>query len=147
MSTQRLPIKTIIETLDKMVKDSGLSYREIQRRANALGYNFTLYSILAVAKADNANNIGVLDTADKYIEAVLDVLECSPKDFVLMMGEYVQTKRVIKKDKQWWSPDVREFMENPEARPYIELAYMNYQKDKLEEKSRKIKEQLNNKKK
>ena len=146
MANQELPVAIMVKTLEKAIRDSGLSYREIERRANALGYDINLWKILSVSKSDT-ERIKLLSTLDSYIEQILDVLEYSPTDFILRMAEEVQNKRTKRKTSSWIHPDLREFMENPEARPYIELAYTNYQRDKLDEQRKQLEEQLQKKKK
>lgn len=145
MAKQELPIAIMVKTLEKIIRDSGLSYREIERRANALGYDINLWKILSVSKSDT-ERIKLLSTLDSYIEPILDVLEYSPTDFVVRMAEEVQNKKKSK-TSSWIHPDLREFMENPEARPYIELAYTTYQADKLNEQRKRLEEQLQKKKK
>ena len=146
MATQKLPIRIMSETLQKMISESGISYREIERRANAMGYDINLWKILAVSKTDT-ERIKLLSTLDEYIEPILDVLECSPKDFILRMAEEVKQKRYTKDNGAWIPKDIREFIEAPDARPYIELAYNNYRRDKLDEQRIKLEEQLHKKKK
>ena len=97
-----------------------------------------------MSKTDT-ERIKILSTIDSYVEPILDVLEYSPEEFAQRMAAEAEGKRVKKKDS-WINPDIREFMTNPEARPYIELAYMNYQKDKLEEKTKEIEKQIKEKK-
>lgn len=146
MAKQELPVAIMVKTLEKVIKDSGLSYREIERRATALGYDINLWKILAVSKSDT-ERIKLLSTLDSYIEPILDVLKFSPTDFVVRMADEVQNKKEKRKTSSWIHPDLRDFMENEEARPYIELAYTNFQRDKLEERRRKIEEQLQKNKK
>lgn len=146
MANQELPVAIMVKTLEKAIRDSGLSYREIERRANALGYDINLWKILSVSKSDT-ERIKLLSTLDSYIEPILDVLEYSPTDFILRMAEEVQNRKTKRKTSSWIHPDLRAFMENPEARPYIELAYTNYQRDKLDEQRKQLEEQLQKKKK
>ena len=142
MANQELPVAIMVKTLEKAIRDSGLSYREIERRANALGYDINLWKILSVSKSDT-ERIKLLSTLDSYIEPILDV----PTDFILRMAEEVQDKKTRNRTSSWIHPDLRAFMENPEARPYIELAYTNYQRDKLDEQRKQLEEQLQKKKK
>ena len=144
MKQDNLPVALMIKTLERLVAESGISYREIERRALALGYDINLWKILSVSKTDT-QRIKILSTIDSYVEPILDVLEYSPKEFAQRMAAEAEGKRLKKRDS-WINPDIREFMDNPEARPYIELAYMNYQKDKLEERSKEIEKQINKKK-
>ena len=87
--------------------------REIERRALTLGYDINLWKILSVSKTDT-QRIKILSTIDSYVEPILDVLEYSPEEFAQRMAAEAEGKRVKKKDS-WINPDIREFMENPEA--------------------------------
>jgi len=143
MAKELLPTEVMTKTLEKMVQDSGKSYREIAREANKMGSDVSLWSILSVAKSDS-DRIKVLASVDKYILTVLDVLHFSVKDLIVRMAEEVQSQRPSN-TTTWVSPDIREFMEDPDAKPYIELAYTRYQRDKLEKKQKELENKLNKK--
>ena len=133
------PVETIIKTLDDMVKDSGKSYRQITREANDMGYDVSLWMVLAVANNEK-ERIKVLKSIDTYMSAVLDVLHCSTEDLIKRMADEPQDRKTA-----WMSPEMRKFIDNKDARQYIELAYTMYQKDKLEEKQKELVAKLNKK--
>ena len=74
MKQDNLPVALMMKTLEKLVAESGITYREIERRALALGYDINLWKILAVSKTDT-ERIKILSTIDSYVEPILDVLE------------------------------------------------------------------------
>jgi len=138
MDRQYSPLKNLLLTLNQMVKSSGMSLREVQRKTDAQGV--TMNNVCAVANG-HPENLAVLVKLDKYISEILRVTGHDEYDLLKMTAEGLTNPR-SKTYQDDLSAELRNFLRNPESEKYIQYAYKRYQYDKLEEEKERLKKEL-----
>ena len=132
------PLQDVMIALNGLVKRSGMSLREVQRKLEK--ENVNLYNVCSVANG-NPEQLSSVVRFDGFIS---DILKAIGKD------EYDLIKEVTKNLTNPSSPSFQEdlsvelkmFLNSPESKKYLMYAYKRYQLDKLAEERERIKKEL-----
>ena len=131
------PLQTVLIALNKIIDSSGLSLREVARKAEKDGLN--LSNVCAVANG-NPEQLSSIVKFDQYVDKILRVTGHDDKDLILKTLDTLN--KVTYSYQGNLSKELKEFLRNPESERYIRYAYNKYKLDKLEEEREILKKEM-----
>ena len=132
MGTRR-PILEVVREISRRLKLKGYSIRRVEADLKKIGINnINRGKIIRLFYVSGKNNQDFLNNADDTIEAVLTLLDLTSQDIYQTLLE----------QSTEYDTEMINFIQNPEAVPYLKQAYSQYKADKLESEIKQLQEQI-----
>ena len=132
MGTRR-PILEVVREISRRLKLRGYSIRRVEADLKKIGItNINRGKIIRLFYVSEKNNQDFLNNADDTIEAVLTLLDLTSQDIYQTLLEQCTD----------YNTEMIDFIQTPEAVPYLKQAYNQYKADKLESEIKQLQEQI-----
>lgn len=132
MGTRR-PILEVVREISRRLKLKGYSIRRVEADLKKIGItNINRGKIIRLFYVSEKNNQDFLNNADDTIEAVLTLLDLTSQDIYQTLLEQCTE----------YDTEMINFIQSPEATPYLKQAYNQYKADKLEGEIKQLQEQI-----
>ena len=132
MGTRR-PILEVVREISRRLKLRGYSIRRFEADLKKIGItNINRGKIIRLFYVSEKNNQDFLNNADDTIEAVLTLLDLTSQDIYQTLLEQCTD----------YNTEMIDFIQTPEAVPYLKQAYNQYKADKLESEIKQLQEQI-----
>jgi len=136
------PLQNVMITLSELVKSSGMTLREVQRKLDKENRKvndetINLYNVCSVANG-NPSQLSVVVRLDKFISNILQTLGYDECDLTEKnLGRLQNAPQ--SDDQQRYPKEIKEFLRSSVSDKYVRYAYKMYLRDKLTEELEEIK--------
>ena len=136
MEFNRRPVSMITKEIYKIIKERNYSIRSISDDAQKLGYEYMNRGVVNRNFYEGADKQLFVTKLDDYIEAILAVVGLTSEDLFERLITNQNISPAIPKE-------ISNFLNEEDALPYIKMAYIQYEKDKLEKELQAIRTEIN----
>ena len=130
--SDRRPLLDIVKEISRRLKLQNYSVRRLETDLKNIGVEINRGKLLRLFYNSEKNNQDFLNNTDDTIEAVLSLLELTNKDiYKSLLGKSLN-----------YDTEFSNFINDPEAKPFLNEAFNKYKANKLEEQVKELQRQI-----